>query len=170
MSAVRGEGRFLGVVRGADGWEYAERKNATGVVVVLAITPERRVLLVEQWRPPVGARVVELPAGLAGDEAEQEDEELAAAAARELTEETGYAAERLERVLTGPSSAGMSNELLTVFRATGVRRVGAGGGVAGEAIHVHEVALAEAEGWLAARIAAGSLVDPKVYAALWFAR
>ena len=73
-------------------------------------------------------------------------------------------------MLTGPSSAGMSNELLTVFRATGVRRVGAGGGVAGEAIHVHEVALAEAEAWLAARIAAGSLVDPKVYAALWFAR
>lgn len=167
---VLGEGRFLRLVCGPGRWEWAERRSATGVVVVIAVTAAAEVLLVEQWRHPVAARVIELPAGLAGDVAGQEQEELAEAARRELEEETGYTAERLEPVLCGPSSAGLSNELLTVFKAHGVRRIGAGGGDASEDITVHHVPLPEVEAWLAARMAQGALVDPKVYAALWFAR
>lgn len=167
---VLGVGRHLRLVCDENGWESAERVKASGVVVVVAVLPGEKVLLIEQWRPPVQARVIELPAGLAGDIAGQEDEELAAAARRELIEETGWDAERFERVLTGPSSAGLTSELLTLFRATGLTRVGEGGGEESEEIQVHEVPLAQAEAFLSERLAAGVLVDPKVYGALWFAR
>lgn len=167
---IIGAGRHLRLVCDENGWESAERVTASGVVAVVAVLPGGKVLLIEQWRPPVKARVIELPAGLAGDIAGQEDEELAAAARRELIEETGWDASRFERLLTGPSSAGMTSELLTMFLATGLTRVGEGGGDASEDIQVHEVPLAGAEAWLAARSAAGMLVDPKIYGALSFAR
>lgn len=162
------EGKFLRLVD-LDTWEFVERVNASGVVVVVAVTPEGRLLLVEQPRRPVRTTVIELPAGLAGDEPGARGEALAEAARRELEEETGYACDALEVMCEGPSSAGLTSEVLTVFRARGVRRVGAGGGVAGEAITLHEVPLAEVHAFLRARTAAGALVDPKVYAALWFA-
>jgi ADP-ribose pyrophosphatase len=138
-------------------------------VVVVAVTPEGKLLLVEQPRRPVKTTVIELPAGLAGDEPGAHGEALAEAARRELEEETGYGCDALEVVCEGPSSAGLTSEVLTVFRARGVRRVGAGGGVEGEAITLHEVALAEVHAFLRRRTAEGALVDPKVYAALWFA-
>lgn len=163
------EGRFLRLVN-RGGWEFVERVNASGVVVVICVTPEGRLLLVEQPRLPVGTTVVELPAGLAGDEPGAHGEELAEAARRELLEETGYACDALEVCCYGPSSAGLTNEVLTVFRAVGARRAGAGGGVAGEAITTHEVPLADVPAWLEERQRQGALVDPKVYAALFFAR
>jgi ADP-ribose pyrophosphatase len=162
------QGRFLRLVsRG--GWEFVERTNAQGVVVVIAVTEQGELVLIEQERRPVGAPVIELPAGLSGDDPGAHGEELADAARRELLEETGYEADRLERVTHGPSSAGLTSEVLTVFRAVGVRRVGGGGGVAGEAITIHHVPLPEVPAWLEAAQARGALVDPKVYAALWFA-
>ncbi len=163
------EGRFLRLVN-RGGWEFVERTNASGVVVVICVTPEGKLLLVEQRRPPVGTTVVELPAGLAGDEPGAHGEELAEAARRELLEETGYACDSLEVCCFGPSSAGLTNEVLTVFRAVGARQTGGGGGVAGEDITTHEVLLADVPSWLEARQRAGALVDPKVYAALFFAR
>ena len=86
------EGRFLRLVRRGK-WEYATRKGVSGIVGIVAVTDDGRLVLVEQDRPPVGKRVIELPAGLAGDVSGQEDEELASAARRELLEETGYAAD-----------------------------------------------------------------------------
>src|SRR5690606_33221547 len=83
---IMAEGRFLRMVR-EDGWEWVQRTRISGVVVVAAVTPEGKVLLVEQHRPPVGGRVLEMPAGLAGDIAGQEDEALETAARRELEEE-----------------------------------------------------------------------------------
>ncbi len=168
MDQVLHQGRFLRLVsRG--GWEFVERTNAQGVVVVIAVTEQGELVLIEQERRPVGAPVIELPAGLSGDDPGAHGEELADAARRELLEETGYEADRLERVTHGPSSAGLTSEVLTVFRAVGVRRVGGGGGVAGEAITIHHVPLPDVPAWLEAAQARGALVDPKVYAALWFA-
>src|SRR5205085_12602765 len=85
------DGKHIQLVR-RDRWEYARRKNLTGIVAIVAVTGDGKLILVEQYRPPVGARGIELPAGLAGDAAGEESEALAAAARRELLQETGYGA------------------------------------------------------------------------------
>lgn len=162
-----GTGRFLRLVRDR-GWEWAERTNARGVVVIVALTDEGNLLLIEQHRPPIGGSVIEFPAGLAGDEHGAENEDLAVAAARELEEETGYRATRMEWLTAGPVSAGMTSEVLTFYRAHGLTRVSSGGGVAGESIILHEVPLVQARSWLAARHAQGVMADPKVYAGLYY--
>jgi ADP-ribose pyrophosphatase len=167
--SVLAQGRHLRFVS-EDRWEFVERNATTGIVVIVAVTAEGRLVLVEQYRKPVRSSVLELPAGLAGDVAGQEDEALASAAARELQEETGYEADAFECVgASGPPSAGVSSEVVTFFRATGLRRTGPGGGDANEQITVHEVPLPEVDAWLLARARAGTLVDPKVYAGLYLA-
>jgi ADP-ribose pyrophosphatase len=162
---VLGEGRYLRLVRDA-GWEWVDRVNVSGIVVVVAVTEHRELVLVEQHRRPVGARVVELPAGLAGDLG---PEELPAAAARELEEETGFTAERLEPICAMVPSAGLGSEVVTFFRAHGLRRTGAGGGDATEDIEVHLVPLRDLELWVRGRIARGALVDPMVFAGAYLA-
>jgi ADP-ribose pyrophosphatase len=162
-------GRHLRLVV-RNGWEFVERPGIHGIVLVVAVTPEARLLLVEQRREAVDANVLELPAGLAGDSGSPLREPLEEAARRELVEETGWDAAAMERLTSGPPSAGVTSEVVTLFRARGLSKVGAGGGVEGEAITVHEVPLATAETFLLEREAAGLLVDPKVWAGLWFAR
>lgn len=160
-----GRGRFVRLVRD-DGWEWAERVNARAVVVVVALTPDDEVLLVEQHRPPVRAPVIEFPAGLVGDDGS--DEAVAEAALRELEEETGWRAERVTLLTEGPVSAGMTNERLTFYQAHGLVRTGPGGGVDNEQITVHTVPVAEVRTFVADRAAAGVLTDPKVFAGLYF--
>jgi ADP-ribose pyrophosphatase len=145
-----------------------DRVNATGAALILAVTTGQKVLLVEQYRIPVHARTIELPAGIIGDEPGAGNESQAEAARRELLEETGYAAEKIEALTTGASCSGITTERVTLFRATGLRRVGQGGGVAQEDITVHEVPLAEIVPWLEAKAKTGILIDPKVYAGLYF--
>ncbi|MEO7179133.1 MAG: NUDIX hydrolase [Allosphingosinicella sp.] len=140
-------------------WEYVSRTRGVSAAVILAVE-EGHVILVEQYRVPIGARCLELPAGLVGDE--QEGEAVAAAAIRELEEETGYRADRavdLGRYYTSP---GMSSEGFTLLRAEGLARVGEGGGVAGEDIVVHRVKLDEVAGFVAARRAEGVAADAKL--------
>jgi ADP-ribose pyrophosphatase len=163
---VLAQGRFLRFVE-EDGWEFVERRAATGIAVIVAVTGEGRLLLVEQYRPPVRARVIELPAGLAGDEPGAAGEELAVAARRELLEETGYLAEELTELAAGPPSVGVSSEVVSFFRASGLRRAGPGGGMGSERIALHEVPLADAGDWLERRARAGLLVDPKVWSGLY---
>jgi ADP-ribose pyrophosphatase len=161
------EGRFLRV-KIKDGWEYVERPKSSGIVAILAITENQEIILVEQLRIPVNRRVIEIPAGLAGDIVGKEDEALAEAAQRELVEETGYEAARMEYLTTGPSSAGLSTEVITFFRAVGLKKISDGGGDGGENIQVHAVPLPELESWIEAKEKEGCLVDYKVYAALYF--
>jgi ADP-ribose pyrophosphatase len=150
-------------------WEYVRRKNASGVVIIVAVTPDGELILVEQPRTPVGTTVIELPAGLAGDITGAEDEALETAALRELEEETGWHAKTITRLVAGPVSAGLTSEIVTFFRADGLTRIGEGGGDATEQITVHHVPLAEVPTFIAKRIAAGAMVDPKVFAGLYFA-
>jgi ADP-ribose pyrophosphatase len=162
------EGRFLRFCKTGH-WEYVERTRVSGAVAVLAITGEGRMLFVEQFRPPVGGRVIEVPAGLAGDVEGQEHEAFAEAARRELLEETGYEAEHFEFLMDGQSSAGLANEPISLYAARGLRKVGQGGGVHSEDILVHEVPVPEAEAWLARQRREGVACDFKVYTALYFA-
>lgn len=159
------EGRFLRFVE-KDGWEYVERTVGHGVVAVLAITDADEVVLVEQHRPPVDAMVIELPAGIAGDHAHATGEDLAEAAQRELLEEAGYVATSMMPIGTWVSSAGLSSETVTYFRAEGLVREHDGGGDDTESITVHLVPRARVHAWLDERTREGRLVDVKVLAVL----
>lgn len=159
------EGKYLRMcVRGR--WEYVERTHAGGLAaVILALTPDDRVLFVEQFRVPLGRNVIELPAGLVGDI--DADESLELSAARELEEETGWRPAHCEVLLIGATSAGMSNERAAFVRATGLTKIHAGGGDATENITVHEVPRTDAPRWLAGKRAAGCELDLKLWAGLW---
>jgi ADP-ribose pyrophosphatase len=166
---VLGQGRFL-TLRRRNGWEYVERPAIAEVAVLLAVTPNGQAVFVEQYREPVQSLTIEWPAGLVGDEEGHDGEDLLYAANRELEEETGYRAGELRVVESGPSSAGLTSEIIAFIAASKLEKVGAGGGVAGENIKVHLVALDGADRWLTARTAAGFLIDPKVYAGLFLLR
>ncbi len=161
------EGRWLSL-RKRGRWEYAERNNPGGAVIILAVTPADKVLFVEQYRVSILQNTIEMPAGLVGDLADQGDESAMMAAQRELEEETGYRCRRVEFVHCGPSSSGMSTEMITFVRAWGLEKVGPGGGDETENIVVHEVPRDEAGTWLFARAAEGYSIDPKLFAGLWF--
>ena len=137
------------------------------MVGLVAVTPDEEIILVEQYRKPVESLVIELPAGLVGDHADP-DEPILLAAARELEEETGYAATHLEVLMTCPSSAGMSDEMISFVLAKGLTRVGPGGGDDSEDIEVHIVPLKDVDAWLTRQQSAGKPMDPKIYAGLYW--
>lgn len=159
------EGKYLRLcLRGH--WEYVERTHAAGMATIIAaVTPDDRILFVEQFRVPLGKPTIELPAGLVGDIDAAESLELSAA--RELEEETGWRPARCEVLMIGPTSAGLTTERIAFVRATGLEKVGAGGGDATEDITVHEIPLADAPRWLAGKLAEGYEMDPKIWAGLW---
>lgn len=161
------EGRWLSL-RKRGRWEYAERNNPGGAVIILAVTPDDKVLFVEQYRVSILQNTIEMPAGLVGDLVDQADESALQAAQRELEEETGYRCQRVEFIHAGPSSSGMSTEMIAFVRAWELEKVGPGGGDETENIVVHEVPRREAGAWLFARAAAGYSIDPKLFAGLWF--
>lgn len=159
------EGQYLRLVRRGH-WEYAERTNAGCAVIVVAVTPEDKVLFVEQFRIPMAAPTIEMPAGLVGDIGDHDT--IEAAAKRELLEETGWRTDSVELLMSGPTSSGMSNEIVAFVRARGLTRVHAGGGDESEDIVVHEVPRADAAAWLCGRMRDGYALDPKLWAGLWF--
>ena len=163
------EGKFL-VLRREGRWEYVERVSARGAAFILAVTEAREIVLVEQYRVPLHRRCIELPAGIIGDEAHLADEEVEAAALRELEEETGFRGSHAELLTSGPVGAGLTSEILYLYRARGLQRVHDGGGVDGENITVHVVPLDGIDGWLARQGREGKWVEPRVYAGLWFAQ
>ncbi|MBB5353705.1 ADP-ribose pyrophosphatase [Haloferula luteola] len=160
------ESRWLGVYRNGH-WDFVRRPNSDAAVGVLAVTSDAKVLLVEQFRIPMQKRVIEIPAGLVGDEEEFRGEDLSETARRELIEETGYQAESMVPLMSSPTSAGMTCETTHLFLASGLTRVGPGGGTGSEDITVHEVPLVEMRSFLRAKENQGCLVDFKIQAALW---
>ena len=156
------EGHFITAKRRGR-WEYVGRARGIGAAVILAIdeAPEgRHVILVDQYRVPLGRRCIELPAGLVGDDAANEPPE--SAAVRELEEETGYRAGRMIDLGQYWSSPGMVSESFTLFRALDLTKTGEGGGVAGEDIRVHRVPLEGLSQWSAERRTDGYAIDVKL--------
>jgi ADP-ribose pyrophosphatase len=152
------QGRFI-TAKKKGKWEYVSRARGIKAAVILA-AEDGHVLLVEQYRVPLGASCIELPAGLIGDHDAGED--ALTSAARELEEETGYRAAKLDIVGEFFSSPGMVSESFTLVRATGLTKVGDGGGVDGENILVHRVAIAELPAFVAGKRAEGCVVDVKL--------
>ncbi|MFP4105617.1 MAG: NUDIX hydrolase [Phycisphaerae bacterium] len=160
---VLADGKFVQLVD-KDGWEYVRRKNISGIAGLVARTDEGRMVLVEQYRPPVGADVIELPAGL-GD---VDGEPLIDCGRRELIEETGYEAGSVKLLVSGAASAGSTAEILTMYLATDLKKVGDGGGDHSENITVHEIPLDEVEAWLDRQAEAGKVIDLKIYLGLYY--
>jgi ADP-ribose pyrophosphatase len=152
------QGKFI-TTRKRGRWEYVSRARGIKAAVILAVE-DGHVLLVEQYRVPLGANCLELPAGLVGDEVAGEAFELAAA--RELEEETGYRPARVVALGEFHSSPGMVSESFFMVRAEGLEKVSEGGGVEGENITVHRVALADVSNFVADKRAEGCAIDAKL--------
>ena len=150
------------------GWEYVERVNNPLIVAIAAVTEEGNLLLIEQYRPSIGRYIIEIPAGLVGDEEGVADETCEDGARRELLEETGYEAAQLEFLFCGPPSSGLSAEIIHFYRASNLKRLTRQIGVGHERITLHEVPLAEIDCWIAKQLDRDVLVDPKVYTILYF--
>ena len=166
QSEIVWKGRHLSMAsRGS--WEFATRNTAKPVVGIVALTNDQRVVLVEQYRPPIDGRIIELPAGLAGDIAGAEDESLIEAAKRELLEETGYSAQAWSELGTGYSSPGLTDESMVLYLAERLEKTGPGGGDASESIVIHEVPLGHIYDWLREKDLA---VDLKLLAGVYAAQ
>ena len=153
------QGRFI-TAKKQGRWEYVGRARGIRAAVIVAIDDDGYLILVEQYRVPLGRACLELPAGLVGDETD--DEPVETAAARELEEETGYRPGRVESLGEFFSSPGMVSESFTLVRARDLVRVGEGGGVEGEGITVHRVALDAVPAFVADCRACGMAIDVKL--------
>ena len=146
-------------------WEALERVGIGGIVVMVAITPDRTVILERQFRPPMGRDVIELPAGLV-----ENDESMETAAKRELIEETGWSAGTLQFLAEGPISTGASTETLRAYLCTDLEHVGKNGGDDNEIIEVIEVPINAVQDFLRTEQSKGALVDLKVFGLVELAR
>lgn len=145
-------------------WEFVKRARGIQAAVIIALTENREIILVEQYRAPLGRPCIELPAGLVGDETAGED--VLVSARRELHEETGFEAEHWEEVGEFASSPGMVGEMFHLWRATGLKRTGPGGGVDNEGIETHVVKLAALPEFLKAARTRGCAVDTRLIVGL----
>ncbi len=152
------QGRFI-TAKTRGKWEYVSRSRGISAAVILAVH-EGAVILIEQFRVPLGRACIELPAGLIGDQGASEAPELAAA--RELEEETGFRAGRMENLGEFYSSPGMVSEAFHLMRAHDLQRVHQGGGVEGEDITVHVVPLDDLERFLGGKRTQGCGIDVKL--------
>ena len=150
-------------------WDFVVRPQSENCVGILAITGDDEIVLIEQFRIPLQQRVIEIPAGIVGDEPEHVGESLAETARRELLEETGYRAATMKHLLTTPTSAGLTSEFIHLFEAGGLTREHAGGGTAAEDIVVHHIPLGGLRQWLRVQAEEGKAIDFKIAAALWHA-
>lgn len=150
-------------------WDFVVRPHSASCVGILAITPEDEIILVEQFRIPLQRQVIEIPAGIVGDEEEFVGESLAETARRELMEETGYHAGTMEPLIVTPTSAGLTSEMIHLFHARDLTRQHAGGGTGSENIIVHHVPLTNLRQWLRDQETAGKVIDFKILACLWLA-
>lgn len=162
---VQWEGKFI-TAKQRGRWEYVGRARGIRAAAIIALDDDpdgtRHVILVSQYRVPLGRFSLEIPAGLIGDDEGKEGEDASIAAARELEEETGYSAGKLEVLGEFYSSPGMVSECFTLLKATGLERIGEGGGTEGENITVHRVALRDLSRFVAEWRRAGHAVDVRI--------
>jgi ADP-ribose pyrophosphatase len=139
----------------------AEIIRHPGSVVIIPETSQDEIVLVRQYRPAIGKWAWELPAGSL-----KPGEDVEHAARRECQEEIGQIASRLERLGAFYPTPGYCDELMTFFKATGLRAPGAGDAEA----HPDEDEDIEARAFtrdqLQRMIASGDIIDMKTIAGL----
>ena len=155
---VMWEGKYIRAIKRGQ-WEYASRANNIGAVAIVAEV-DGKIILVDQPRVATGRRCLELPAGLVGDEDEKATVEETAL--KELEQETGYTAERIERVGEFYASPGMVSEGFTLVRAHGLSKIGEGGGDKNEDINVHLVAHGDISAFIERKRGEGIGIDVKL--------
>ena len=155
---VKWEGKYVRTLKRGR-WEFVSRTGSVNAVVIVAET-EGKVVLIDQYRVPVGKRCLELPAGLVGDE--DPDATVEGTAVKELEEETGYTAGKVDVLGEFQSSPGLLRESFTLVRASGLRKIGEGGGTEHEDINVHLVAREDIPAFVAAWREEGMSVDVKL--------
>ena len=166
---ILAKGKYLGLYLEGT-WEFAERPNSHGCVGILPITDDGHLVLIGQYRIPMQAKVIEIPAGLTGDEEEFSHESLVESAARELSEETGYRAGVITHLLSSPTSAGMVREMTHLYAATSLVKETEGGGTEDESITVYNVPLDQLNDFLSEKEKSGYLIDFKIHASLLIAQ
>jgi len=158
---VLGAGKFLRLVR-IEGYEFTQRVHCTGVVAVIPITDDNRVILLKQYRKRLKREMIDFPSGLVGDTTQDATENAIDAAKRELIEEAGYMSGNIVSLFERHSSGGVTDETVQFFLAQNLELVSSEVGVDDEVIEVHSVLLSEVDSWLEERVSDGCLVDPKV--------
>lgn len=158
---IEWEGKFI-TAKTRGRWEYVGRARGIKAAAIIAIDDDGYVILVEQYRVPLGRICLEIPAGLIGDDESKAGEPAEDAAMRELEEETGYRADRMENLGEFYSSPGMVSESFSLMRAHGLTKVSEGGGTGSEDIRVHRVKLAELPQFVDAWRAKGHGVDVRI--------
>ena len=159
------EQQFTGPA-GQSGLWYTVRRPNPNTVHILAVTHERMVPLVRQYRVPFGSPVWELPAGLCDVASESMED----SARRELLEETGYRAGRIEKLITATVSPGLTDEVYNAFLAIDLTHEHEGGGTGDEDIEVHMVPLEQLSSFILDRAMAGEWVDSKIVAHIMLAQ
>lgn len=110
---------FIGTNGQSDSWDMVKRKTYGRAVCIAAVTSERELILIKIFRIPLQSYILEFPAGLMDKQGEAEE----AAARRELLEETGYEAERLEFLVSGPSNASLLADETALYLGINARFV-----------------------------------------------
>ena len=159
------QGRFI-TAKTRGRWEYVGRSRGIRAAAIVALDEDadgtRHVILVGQYRVPLGQFCLEIPAGLVGDDEGKTGELAIEAAQRELEEETGYRARDWDVLGEFYSSPGMVSESFTLLRARGLTKVAQGGGISEENIEVFRVPLDTLADFVAQWRAAGHGVDVRI--------
>lgn len=111
---------FINQQTGKSGhWEFVRRKVHGRIVAVVALTPDRQIVLIKIFRVPLNGYIVECCAGLADQRGENET----VLARRELLEETGYQCDNLRPIMSGPFNAGLNADEIVFYLGTNARLV-----------------------------------------------
>ena len=161
-------GKYIRIARKGT-WEYVERVGSPSAAIIFPFVVDRygdkEMVLIKEWRVPLQQYVIGVPAGLVGDHNPEEEE--AVAAVRELEEETGYTG-KLKYLFHGPSSSGLTNEMLYFYLGYDLTKVSEGGGTNDEDIEVFTIPVRILYYWLEKQTKRGNLIDPKIYIGLDF--
>jgi len=157
-------GKYLQLVE-KDGWEYVT-KPAKCAVVVIPVLDNGNLILIDEYRHPLQKRVISFPAGLIGDE---HQEDIFHGARRELLEETGYLSKNIKLLLpNSPSSSATTDELFNLMLATSLVKIGDGGGDDSEDINVLQINRWEIPDRIVDWRGDGKLIDHKLFTGLFF--
>lgn len=99
-------------------WDFVSHRM--GAACVLAVNPDGKIMMVRQYRNALDRFTLEVPAG----KRDSLDEDTSICAARELEEETGYCAGKLEKMLSLKSTVAFCDEFIDVYLATDLLKIG----------------------------------------------